>query len=135
MTNTQTITFNDRNPISQLTGEYPRGVIRWGNGQWFVARPTNQFTNPNLHFSSSTGSSRSFGFITPRRLVRLDIINHGTTSSTVTLTCGDQPRRAVIVNPGAVLTNVATNWTLPCSTVTINSSGGWQTHYDNLVIQ
>ncbi len=134
-TTTQTIDFNSLAVGTQLTGEIPRGVINWGTNQWFVARPTNQFTTNGLHFSTSTGSSRSFSFVTPRMLLRLDMINHGTTASTVTLTCGDQPRRAVIVNPGAVLTNVTTNWTLPCTTITINSSNGWVVHYDNLVIQ
>ena len=128
----QTITFNDRTRYSTL-GEYPRGVINWGN-QWFVARPTNQFTTPNLHMGSVLVTSRSFSFLTPGRLLRVDMINHGSTPSTVSFACTGNPTAATIVPAGGLATLI-TGWTTPCTTVTVTSSNGWVVHYDNLVIQ
>ena len=128
----QTITFNDRTLQSRL-GEYPLGVINWGNN-WFVARPTNQFTTPNLHMGSVFDTSRSFSFLTPQRLLRVDMVNHGSTPSTVSFACSGNPTAATIV-PAAGTAVLTTAWTTPCTTVTVTSSNGWVVHYDNLVIQ
>lgn len=79
-------------------------------------------------------TSGSFTFLVPRRLLRLDAYNGGTTSSTITLACAGQPTLSLSLAVGQLVTGVATNWTATCATVTITSSDGWNTNFDNLVI-
>jgi len=79
-------------------------------------------------------TSASFRFVTPRKLVRLDAYNGGSTASTVTLACAGQPTRTVSIGAGK-LTTIVTNWTTTCTSVTVGSSNGWDTNLDNLVLQ
>jgi hypothetical protein len=66
--------------------------------------------------------------------VQLDADNGGTSISTVTLSCSGQTPRSVSVAAHQVAT-IQTGWTGACSTVTIGSSNGWSTNFDNLVVQ
>jgi hypothetical protein len=72
--------------------------------------------------------------VTPHRLVQLDAYNGGSVASTVTLSCAGQPTVTVSF-PVSQLTTIATGWGGTCSTVTIGSSNGWDTNFDNLVVQ
>jgi hypothetical protein len=66
--------------------------------------------------------------------VRVDAYNGGSGSSTITLACAGQPTVSRVLAADTLVTLV-TNWTTPCSVVTVGSTNGWDTNFDNLVVQ
>ena len=125
------ITFNDLPSASgPLNGQYPTGVVDWGSNAWWRSGPWGQFTTNSISFTSSVVSA-SFRFITPRRLVSLKAFNGGTTTSTVTLSCAGNPSKSTAVAPNQLVT-ITTAWTATCSVVTVGSSNGWDTNFDDI---
>ena len=128
-----TVTFDDRAGQNQpLNGEYPAGVIDWGSGQWYHSGPFGSFTTKSTSFVGGGATSGTFRFLSPRRLVRLDAYNGGASSSTITLSCAGQ-RDASFTVAARQLSTVNTGWTGTCPSVTVTSSNGWDTNFDNLV--
>jgi hypothetical protein len=130
-----TVTFDDlSNPNRVLSGQYPSGVIEWGTTAWWLSGPWGRFTTNSVSFNGGSLTSASFTFVSPRRLVKLDAYNGGAASSTVTIACSGQPSVTVTLAANQ-LSTITTNWSNTCSTVTISSSNGWDTNFDNLVGQ
>jgi hypothetical protein len=130
----QTVSFNDlSNPNRALNGQYPTGLIDWGNNVWYLSGPFGQFNSFSISFNGAGATSAPLNFITPRRLLQLDAYNGGPGSSTITLNCAGQPTKQVSVAQGQLMT-IPTGWSGTCSTVSIGSSNGWDTNFDNLVI-
>jgi hypothetical protein len=128
------LTFDDRPGQNQaLDGQYPTGVIDWGTGDWWQSAPWGRFTTKSISFNGSGRTSATFTFVTPRRLVRLDAYNGGSGSSTVTLACAGQPTKTQDVAASEMLT-IDTSWTGTCAMVTVTSTNGWDTNFDNLTI-
>jgi hypothetical protein len=76
--------------------------------------------------------SGTFSFVSPRRLLGLDAVNGGSASSTITLACAGQTTATFTVTAGQLRT-LSTGWTGTCQSVTVTSSNGWNTNFDNLV--
>jgi lysophospholipase L1-like esterase len=132
---TQTITFDDRaGQNQQLNGQYPSGAIDWGSGKWFHSAPWGKFTTKSISFSNASLTSATFVFVSPKRLATLQAYNGGSGTSTVSLSCAGQPTYTVPVSAGAVVT-LTTDWTDTCDTVTVSSSNGWNTNFDNLTYE
>jgi hypothetical protein len=130
----QTVIFNDlSNPNRTLNGQYPTGVIDWGTNRWYLSGAYGAFTTLSIGFNGAGPTSAPFSFVTPRRLLQIDAYNGATGATTVTLTCAGQTTRQVTV-AGQQLMTIQTSWTGTCATVTIGSSNGWDTNFDNLVI-
>ncbi len=130
----QTINFNDlSNPNRVLNGQYPTGVADWGTNQWYLSGPFGQFTTLSVSFNGAGATSAPVNFVAPRRLLQLDAYNGGPGSSMITLSCAGQTTRQASV-ASHQLSTIATGWTGTCTTVTIGSSNGWDTNFDNLVI-
>jgi hypothetical protein len=130
-----TITFDDlQNPNRPLNGQYPSGVANFGNNAWFLSGPYDKFTTNSISFPAAGPTSASVSFDSPRRLVRIDADNGGTTSSDVTLACSGQPTVSAHLGEKQ-LSTITTSWSQPCSTVTLTSSNGWYTNFDNIVIE
>lgn len=125
------VTFNTAVANQLLTGVFPSGQINWGAAPWFVSPPWNALTTPNLAFAGPGTSSGTFSFVTPRRLTSIDAYNGGPSSATTTLTCGANPQKQQTI-PAGTLVTITTAWTQACTTVTLASSNGWDTNYDNL---
>jgi hypothetical protein len=118
-----------------LIGAYPVGVIDWGpDATWYLSGPYDHFATSSVSFNGPSRTSGTFTFLQPRRLVSIDADNGGTTSSVVTLRCVGQPDRVVPLSPGQT-TTIQTGWTTTCSPVTIDSTNGWSTNFDNLRIE
>jgi hypothetical protein len=131
----QTVTFDDLAGQNQaLNGQYPSGVIDWGTGAWYHSGPWGGFTTKSVSFTNSGRTSAPFTFVSPRRLVSVQAYNGGSAATTVTLSCVGQPTKQVSVPVGQVVT-IPTDWTGPCSPVTIAAANGWSTNFDNLVIE
>ena len=125
------IHFNDLPSTGgSLNGQYPTGVVDWGNNAWWRSGPWGQFTTNSVSFTSS-GVSASFRFITPRRVVSVKAFNGGATTSTVTLACAGNPSTTTAVAPNQLVT-ITTAWSTTCSVVTVGSSIGWDTNFDDI---
>jgi hypothetical protein len=129
----QTVTFDDRPGQNQvLNGQYPAGVIDWGTNQWYHSGPFGLFTTKSVGFNGAGPTSASFTFLTARRLVSLQAYNGGNVPTTVTLTCAGQATVTQTVAVRQLLT-ITTGWLSTCTTVTVGSTNGWDTNFDNLV--
>ena len=55
-------------------------------------------------------------------------------ASTITLSCTGQPNRQMTLAVGQ-LSTIITGWGGTCPNVTISSTNGWDTNFDNLVLK
>jgi hypothetical protein len=130
-----TVSFNDLSGEQRvLSGQYPAGVLDWGNGAWWLSKPYGLLGSKNLSHNGQAGvTSGSFSFLQPGRLVSLKAYNGGGAASTVTISCAGKPNKTTLVAPGQLAT-IETGWSGTCSSVTLASSNGWDTNFDDLVI-
>jgi hypothetical protein len=127
----QVVSFNELSGVGgPLGGEYPAGVVDWGSDAWLLSGPFGQLTTNSISLTESA-TSGSLRFVTPRRLLSVVAFNGGGGTSTVTLSCAGNPDVTVSVAPNEMLT-IESAWTANCSTVTIGSSNGWDTNFDDL---
>ena len=77
-------------------------------------------------------TSATFTFVNPRRLISLKAFNGGSVASTITLSCTGNTPRTVSVGVNQLAT-ISTAWNANCSIVTVGSSNGWNTNFDDLV--
>jgi hypothetical protein len=126
-----TVAFHDLSTLNQpLNGQYPANVIDWGSDGWWLAGPWAQFTTNSVSFNGEGVTSGTLNFVSPRSLVQLDADNGGKGESAVSLSCDGQAPIQATVPPGQVVT-IKTGWSDACSSVTVTSSNGWQTNFDN----
>ncbi len=131
---TRTINFDDlSNPNRTLSGQYPTNVIDWGSGNWYLSGPYGSFRSNSLSFNGGSLTGATFSYISPSRLLQVDAFNGGSSASTVTLSCNSTAATQMSVQPGQTQT-LPMGWIGVCNTVTFASSNGWQTNFDNLVI-
>ncbi len=134
----QRVTFDDY-PSSPppsgnipLSGSYPAGMITWG-ANWQATDPTGGLTSRNFTYTGSIRTS-TFTFSTPKVLVSVRATDpYG---SSVTFSCAGQPtvvRTVPASRNGA--TTLTTGWSGPCTTVTLASTGGNTTNFDDLNFQ
>jgi len=129
------ITFDDLQLIQRpLNGQYPGGIADWGANVWYLSGPYHQFGTNSVSFNGAGPTSGAITLLTPRVPRQLDIDNGGTAPTTVTLTCGSNPQVSMTVGARQVVT-FTTGWTSPCSSLTIASSTGWDSNFDNFVLQ
>ena len=137
---TQTITFDSLSDevTGELDGQYPTGLIEWGSGTWYLSGPWQALQNKSISFNGEGITSATFTFVSqPRQLVSIQAYNGDQNPGTVTLSCSGQSGQSdqqVQLNSEEIRT-INTGWTAPCSSVTITTSNGWQTNFENLVIQ
>jgi hypothetical protein len=120
-------------PNRVLNGEFPSGLIDWGSDTWFLSGPWGRFSTNNISFVSGI-TRASFTFLTPRHLAQLGAFNGGATDTTLTISCPGQTTLQVALRAGE-LTTLQTGWTRDCGSVTLDSTNGWDTNFDNLVVQ
>ncbi len=129
----QTVAFDDiAGQNEPLNGQYPSGLIDWGSGGWWLSGPYGRFTTKSVSFTS-TGTSESFIFLAAQRLVRLDLYNGGASATTITISCNGQSTLTFSL-AAAELRTQDTGWSGTCTAVTISSTNGWLTNFDNLVV-
>ena len=130
---TFTINFNDVALVgAPLNGQYPTGVANWGTNVWYTSPPWRLFTTNSVSFNGPGQTSGTFTFVTPKRLLSVKAFNGGTVSSTITLSCTGNGTKSVPVAVNTVVT-INTNWLATCSAVTVGSSNGWNTNFDDFV--
>lgn len=127
------ITFNDLTGNQALDGQYPTGVVDWGSGVWWVFPASGAFPDNNISFNGPSILSGTFTFLRRLRLRTLDAYNFGPDSTTLTLSCPGQLNAQATLAAGQLAT-IATGWTDACSPVTISNPNGWNSNFDNLVV-
>jgi hypothetical protein len=131
----RTVNFDDlSNPNRPFSGAYPSGLIDWGTNAWYLSGPFGAFRTNSVGFNGAGPTLATFRFLGSQRLVQLDAYNGGSVQSTVTLGCSGQTPASATLQPGQLVT-LRTNWTAACATVNVGSSNGWDTNFDNLIVQ
>lgn len=130
------VTFDDLSGTQRpLNGAYPGGLVDWGTGDWYLSGPYGQLTTNSVSFNGSGPTSASFTLLNgTETLWQLDADNGGSTPSEVTVSCAGHRTIRATLAAGQVST-IVVGWWHPCTTVTITSSNGWYTNFDNLKIK
>jgi hypothetical protein len=115
----------------KLRGEYPSGVIDWGDGAWKVCPPGGRMSTFSLGTAETDVGEAHFRFFYPRVLMRLDVYN--TLPSEVKLTLRSPEMREVTftLKPGQ-LQRLRTGWMNRVSTVYFESAFLSALRFDNL---
>lgn len=124
------ITFDDPHEAAGtvLQGEYPSGVVNWGEGQWEIAAPGGKFGT--FHLKLVKGEGGEFSFYAPRVFAGIDVYNGGDAEAEVRLAA--EGMKDVVVRLGAgELKRVRTGWVGACSKVRV-SVGGGEVRFDDL---
>lgn len=124
------IDFNNAN-TGPISGTYPTGVINWGKNAWYLSEPWKELTTKSVSFNGGGPKSGSFTFISPHVLKKIDA--YADTGTTIVLSCPGSLVKQINI-PAQTKTTISTDWISPCSTVTITSTNGWDTNFDNLVL-
>jgi hypothetical protein len=135
-TGQDTVTFDNVPGIAdhtELTGEFPQGVINWGSGSWYLSGPWQDLHNNSISFTEGTDTA-SFSFVSEHQLVKLDAYNGGDAPASLKLSCPGQTERLFQMDAGELKT-LDTGWSGNCAQVTVFTSNGWYTNFDNLVIK
>jgi hypothetical protein len=103
-------------------------LIDWGTGKWYHSGPFSVHATKSVSFINS-GTSKTFAFVSPKVLDSLDAGGVGT--STISLACAGNTTKTQAI-PANTLVTITTGWTVPCTTVTVGSTNGWDTNFDNL---
>ena len=129
------MTFDDLSaPDRPLTGPYPAAVANWGGGAWYLSSPYGRFTTQSVSYNGPAATSATVSLLAPQRVVQIDAYNGGSVPSTITLSCAGLPTVQSILPVDAVQT-ITTGWATTCSgALTIGSTNGWDTNFDNLVL-
>ncbi|HEY3062089.1 MAG TPA: PQQ-dependent sugar dehydrogenase, partial [Chloroflexota bacterium] len=129
-----TIDFNALSPANRiLNGQYPTGVADWGTNRWYLSGPYGSFNTNSVGFNGAGPTSAPITLLTPKRLLTVEAFNGGGGSSTITAACTGQTTASVVLGAGQRAT-LTTNWSAVCSSITLGSSNGWDTNFDNLLL-
>ena len=127
------VTFDDPHlPAgTALVGEYPSGVIDWGQGDWQISTPHGKFGTFTLSLTNPQATSADFEFYFPRIFTGVDIYNDGPSEATITVRSPETREASVQVKPGE-LRRFRTNWRDPSSRITVELQNGQGVRFDNL---
>jgi hypothetical protein len=136
-TNDQTppslITFDDPHLPARtaLDGQYPSGVIDWGQGAWQIGTPFGKFGTFTLILSDPKAESAEFRFYAPRIFAGVDVYNDGETDATVTMRSGEMREVSYTIKPKE-LRRLRTGWLTASSKVSFAFVKGQGLRFDNL---
>ncbi|OAI41820.1 hypothetical protein AYO38_03460 [bacterium SCGC AG-212-C10] len=129
---TTKITFDTASGQNRtLSGMFPTAVIDWGTNTWFLSAPWGPHKSKSISFNGNA-QSQTFTFVTPKILQ--SFVAGGTSSSIISVSCTGNPTVLKMI-PLGKLTTITTGWKVPCKTVTIGSTNGWDTNFDDVVIR
>jgi hypothetical protein len=115
----------------KLRGEYPSGVIDWGDGMWKVCPPGGRMSTFSLGTAETDVREAHFHFFYPRVLMRLDVYNTLTAEVKLTLRSPEIREVTFTLKPGQ-LQRLRTGWMNRVSTVYFESDFLSALRFDNL---
>src|SRR6267154_322 len=127
------ITFDDPHLLAAtpLLGEYPSGVIDWGNGDWRIGTPIGKFATFTLAIADPNVRHSEFQFHAPRIFAGMDVYNDGDTDAVVTIHSPENRELTFTIKPKE-LRRLKTGWRDTSSTVIFDVTNGGSLHFDNL---
>jgi len=127
------ITFDDpHRPMGTvLEGEYPSGVVLWGEGAWRIHVPNGKFGTFHIALADPKLTTAGFQFPAPRIFVGLDVYNGGDTEAIVTIHSPEIPETSYSVKPRE-LRRIRTGWRDLCSSVIFDFKNGDGLEFDNV---
>jgi hypothetical protein len=112
-------------------GQYPSGVVDWGNGDWQIGTPNGKFGTFTLALADVNASSAQFRFYAPRVFAGVDIYNDGDSEATVTVRSPETREQSFTIKPKE-LRRIRTGWRDPSTAVAFEFKNGASLHFDNL---
>jgi hypothetical protein len=127
------VTFDDPHEAAgtALVGQYPSGVIDWGDGQWQIGTPFGKFGTFNVLMKDRSTGRGAFRFYAPRVFLGVDAYNDSDAEATLTIRSPETSDVAVTLKPKE-LRRIRTEWSQPSSNVTFEIVNGQGLRFDNL---
>jgi hypothetical protein len=127
------VTFDDPHlpAETELRGQYPSGVIDWGEGGWKIKVPQGKFGTFNLALADPGAKSAEFRFYSPRLFIGVDAYNGGSSDAVLTIHSPNIREISFTLKPGE-LRRIRTGWRDPSSAVIFDMKNGEGLHFDNL---
>jgi hypothetical protein len=116
---------------TSLIGQYPSGVVDWGNGEWKIGTPYGKFGTFTLLLSDPNASHGEFHFYAPRVFSGIDIYNGEEADATVTFHSAGVSDVSATLKPKE-LRRVRTGWMTPVEQVSVQLTNGQSIRFDNL---
>jgi hypothetical protein len=129
----QYISFDDPHLAAGtvLNGQYPSGVIDWGEGHWRINVPGGGFGTFNLALIDTKAASAEFRFVSARIFIGVDVYNGGTSEATVTIHSPEIREISFTIKPGQSQ-RLRTGWRDASSSVIFELRNGEGLRFDNL---
>jgi hypothetical protein len=115
----------------KLRGQYPSGVIDWGDDEWKVCPPGGRMSTFSLGTAETDVQEASFRFYYPRVLVHLDVYNPLPQEVKLTLRAPEMREVTFTLKPGR-LERLRTGWVNRESLVSLESENLAVLRFDNL---
>ena len=127
------VTFDDPHEAAGtvLKGQYPAGVIDWGEEQWRIHVPDGGFGTFNLALADPRSSTAEFRFYWPRIFVGVDVYNAGSSEATIVVRSPEIREKSFTVKPGQ-LQRLRTGWRDRSSALIFEVKNGEGLRFDNL---
>jgi hypothetical protein len=114
-----------------LRGEYPSGVINWGDGVWRTVKPGGMLSTFGVGTADPKATSATFRFSYPKVLVQFEVSNPTDHVVTLTLNAPEMQNVSFQLKPGQ-LQRIRTGWQNRASQVTFESPELGALRFDNL---
>jgi hypothetical protein len=130
------VTFDDPHLAARtrLSGQYPSGVIDWGEGSWQIGTPHGKFGTFTLRLSDPGARTAEFQFAAPRVFAGIDVYNEGPSDARITVRSGGADESTTTIKPGE-LKRMRTGWHHPGSVVKFELLNGEGLRFDNLAYE
>jgi hypothetical protein len=127
------ITFDDPHlPAgTSLLGQYPSGVVDWGNGEWNIGPPYGKFGTFGLVLRDRKDRYPGFRFCAPRIFIGVDVYNDADSDAILTIRSPETHELSFTIKPKE-LRRVRTNWREASSQVILNITNGEGLRFDSL---
>ena len=115
----------------KLRGEYPSGVIDWGEEEWKVCPPAGRMSTFSLGAVETSATKGQFRFFYPRILIRLDVYNPLAQDVKLTLRAPEMREVTFSLKAGQ-LQRIKTGWMNRASVIYLESDALSALRFDNL---
>ncbi|HVT93120.1 MAG TPA: hypothetical protein VHD76_09785 [Bryobacteraceae bacterium] len=116
---------------SALRGQYPSGVIDWGESAWEVAGPEGKMSTFSIRAAQAAGNHAEFKFANPRMLVWIEAYNSSEKEVELTISSPEMRELTVSLKAGE-LRRIRTQWTERVSVTRLDSPNLSALRFDNI---
>jgi hypothetical protein len=130
------VTFDDPHlPAGTgLIGQYPSGVIDWGDGAWEIGTPDGKFGTFTVRLANPSAENATFQFAAPHIFAGVDVYNNGDHDASLTIRSPETHALSVTLK-AKELRRVRTGWRDPSTSVAFDITNGAGLIWDNLAYQ